>query len=344
MPKRIEFLSPGKEEDWDEYVLRSGSGTFFHQTGWKRIVENTFGFEPKYLFASDGGTIKGVLPLFQVPLLPYGKCLISTPFAVYGGICSDDGGTANALLGAAVDFLSGMKGNYIELRHVKSPLLALPKKDLYVTFRRPIFSTEDANMAAIPRKERAEIRKGMKNNLISRWGGEEFLDSFYDIYSCSVRNLGTPVFPKALFRNLLNEFKDKCRILTVRNGDDMIAGVMTFFFKDQVMPYYGGSLKECFSLSVNDFMYWDLLRHGLNSGYKVFDFGRSKKGTGSYKFKEHWGFVPEPLEYQYYLPDGASMPNVSPSNPKFAFAINVWRRLPLKIANLIGPPITRYLP
>jgi FemAB-related protein (PEP-CTERM system-associated) len=239
--------------------------------------------------------------------------------------------------------LSERKGRYIELRHIKAANGSLPKKDLYVTFRRPIFDTEEANMSAIPRKERAEVRKGMKNNLVSRWGGEEVLDPFYHVYSSSVLNLGTPVFPKSLFRNLLAEFGEKCRILTVWNGNMMCAGVMTFFFRDQVMPYYGGALKECFSLSVNDLMYWDLFRYGQENGYKVFDFGRSKKGSGSYKFKEHWGFAPEPLEYQYYLPEGVRMPNVSPSNPKFSFAIDLWKRLPQSIANRIGPPITRYL-
>lgn len=340
---RVELRAKETGEDWDAFVLRSANGTFFHLSGWRRVVEKTFGFQARYLIAKEGEEVRGILPLFRVPLLPFGKCLISLPFAVYGGICTEDSGTAKILQDAAVTILSETNGKYLELRHMKNSFLSLPKKDLYVTFRRPILSTEEENLVAIPRKERAEIRKGIRNNLVSRWGREDVLDSFYDIYAYSVRNLGTPVFPKSLFKNLLVEFQDDCRILTIWHGDRMVSGVMTFFFRDQVMPYYGGGLKECFSLSVNDFMYWELFRHGLREGYKVFDFGRSKKGTGAYKFKEHWGFTPEPLEYQYYLPEGVPMPDISPSNPKYSLAIDLWKKLPLPITMQFGPPLSRYL-
>ena len=199
-------------------------------------------------------------------------------------------------------------------------------------------------MAAIPRKQRAEIRKGQKNGLTSKIGGEEFLEDFYHIYAQSVRNLGSPVFPKSLFRNLLTICKDKCKIMTVWHKERMVSGVMTFYFRDQVMPYYGGALKECFSLSVNDLMYWDLLCYALIDGFKVFDFGRSRKDTGPYRYKEHWGFRPETLEYQYFVSEGKEMPNVSPSNPTYGTAISIWKKVPLSLTKIIGPPLSRYFP
>ena len=340
----VEPLSTGREGEWDSYVQSSASGTFFHLTGWKRVVEKTFGFRPVYRCACDGGKVRGILPLFVAPVLPFGRCLLSVPFAVYGGICADDEETAKALFSDARELLDRFRGKYLELRHVKPSALSLPAKDLYATFRRPIFDTDEANLNAIPRKERAEIRKGKKNGLASVVGGKELLNGFFDTYASSVHNLGSPVFPKALFRNLLDEFGERCRILSVFKDGKILSGVMSFFFKDQVMPYYGGALRESFSLSVNDVMYWDLMCHGREHGYKVFDFGRSKKETGPYRFKEHWGFVPEPLAYEYYLPGNAPMPNVSPSNPKFARAISIWKGLPLELTKRIGPPLSKYFP
>lgn len=344
MSVRINFLAAEGYKEWDEFVLRSQNGTFFHLTGWKDVVRKTFGFEPKYLVARVPDRIRGILPLFRVPLLPFGECLISVPFAVYGGICAEDAEISQQLLDASVELLSRSGGKYIELRHVKGIELSLVKKDLYSTFRRPIFSTVEANMAAIPRKQRAEIRNGQKNGLASKIGGEEFLEGFYDIYAHSVRNLGSPVFPKSLFRNLLEIFGEQCKIMTVWHQGRMVSGVMAFFFRDQVMPYYGGSLKECFSLSVNDLMYWDLMCYALGAGYKVFDFGRSKKGTGSYRYKEHWGFQAEALEYQYYMTGGMEMPNVSPSNPMYATAISIWKKMPLPLTKIIGPALSRFFP
>lgn len=344
MNPTVRPLTSDREKAWDDFVAGNESATFFHLTGWKRVVEKTFGFKPYYLASWDGDRIEGILPLFLVPRLPTGKCLMSIPFAVYGGIVAEGKEAEGRLFESARELLERVGGRYLELRHVGKSGLPLAVKDLYATFRRPIFSSEEANLNAIPRKERAEIRKGIKNGLVSRIGGEEHLDRFFRVYGHSVRNLGSPVYPKALFRNLLEEFKERCRIMTVWHRESMAAGVMTFFFKDQVMPYYGGALKEGFALSVNDFMYWELMRYGLENGYGTFDFGRSKKGTGPYRFKEHWGFVPQPLSYEYLLPGNAPMPDASPANPRYAAAISLWKKLPQGLTDLLGPPLSRYFP
>jgi FemAB-related protein (PEP-CTERM system-associated) len=341
---RVDLLTKEEETEWDNFVLGSGGATLFHLTGWKRTVERTFGFEAKYLLAKEGDHIRGILPLFRVPVLPFGNCLISVPYGVYAGICAEDHFAENALLEAAVSLMNVTNTKYLELRHIKGIEGPLQKKDRYSTFRRSIFPTEEANMSAIPRKERAEIRKGKRNGLTSQIGSIEYLDGFYDIYAHSVRKLGSPVFHKDLFRNIISEFPDHCRILTVWHEKKMVAGVLSLFFRNQVMPYYGGSLGEFLSLSVNDVMYWDLMCYGMENGYEVFDFGRSKNGTGAYKFKEHWGFHPEPLEYQYYLTHGMQLPDWSPANPKFSLAISLWKKLPLSLTKILGPPITRYFP
>jgi FemAB-related protein (PEP-CTERM system-associated) len=175
-------------------------------------------------------------------------------------------------------------------------------------------------------------------------GGEEFLKGFYQIYAHSVRNLGTPVLPMRFMVNLLREFGPACRILAIFHEEHMVAGVMTFFFRDQVMPYYGGALRHAFRYAVNDFMYWHLLCYGAELGYRIFDFGRSKKGTGSYDFKRHWGFEPTPLAYQYHLVRQKTIPDQNPLNPRFALAIQTWKRMPLWLSRWLGPRVVRFFP
>ena len=213
-----------------------------------------------------------------------------------------------------------------------------------MTFRRPILATADENMAAIPRNQRRSIRIGVKSGLTSEVGREELLDPFYALYSHSVRNLGTPVFPRSLFANLLSEFGEACRILLVRREGRPVAAVLTFFFRDEVLPYYGGARREEFRYAVNDFMYWSLIEYGMKQGYKIFDFGRSKKGSGSYDFKRHWGFEPTPLHYQYHLIRQRSIPDLNPRNPKFSLAIELWKRMPLWLSQRLGPALVRYFP
>jgi len=284
-----------------------------------------------------------VLPLFLVPTLPWGHSLVSAPQAVYGGPVADNADSLEALLHHAGALGERLGVRYIEFRNL-TPLENLPAGDLYVTFRRAILPTADENMAAIPKNQRRSIRIGLKSGLTSEVGGDDLLDPFYDLYSTNVRNLGTPVFPRALFANLLAEFRSDCRILLVRREGRPVGAVLTFFFGEAVLPYYGGARREELRYAVNDFMYWSLLCYGMEHGYKVFDFGRSKRGSGSYDFKRHWGFEPTPLYYQYLLVRQRTLPDLSPRNPKFSLAIELWKRMPLWLSRRLGPALVRYFP
>jgi FemAB-related protein (PEP-CTERM system-associated) len=317
--------------------------TFFHRAGWQRAVERTFGYRSRCLTARRGDRVVGVLPLFQVPTLPWGRALVSAPQAVYGGPAAEDPDGREALVRHARLLGERLGARYVEYRN-RTPLEGLPGKDLYVTFRRPILATSDENMAAIPRNQRRSIRIGLKSGLTSEVGREDLLDPFYTLYSHSVRNLGTPVFPRSLFENLLLEFETECRILVVRHETRPVAAVLTFFDRGEVLPYYGGALRDAFRLGVNDFMYWSLLCYGMENGYKIFDFGRSKRGSGSFDFKRHWGFEPTPLHYQYELLRQRALPDLSPRNPKFSIAIEMWKRMPLWLSRRLGPAIVRYFP
>lgn len=340
----VKPYTPPMQERWDNFVSLSSIGTFFHTTIWKTVIEKVFGYTPWYFFTESDGEITGVLPLFLVNKPLRGRALISIPFGVYGGICANSSESVEQLRKKSEDLAHELSVDFLELRHVDAYNFDFPIKEMYFTFCREIYDGEEKNMTAIPRKQRRMIRQGMKYQLESKIGGREFLKDFYTIYTTSLRNLGTPAFPYRYFEVLLEELGERCKILSVWYQNQMTAAVMTFCYQDRLLPYYGGGLPQFLRYAVYDFMYWELMRYGWEHGYKVFDFGRSKQGTGAYDFKRHWGFEPKPLQYQYYLPHGGAIPNVSPTNPKFQLFISLWKKLPLPVANFIGPQVIKYLP
>jgi FemAB-related protein (PEP-CTERM system-associated) len=329
--------------EWDDFVRSSDEGTPFHLTAWRQAVEEGYGYRPHYLLAKRAGAIEGVLPLFEVPGWLGGRRLVSVPHGVYGGICAAGQAARLALLEAGKALARRRGAGYLELRNHTDQGLALPTKELYVTFWREISSDDEKNLEAIPRKQRRMVRQGIKHGLRSDIG-RDHLDAFYEIYAQSLRTLGTPVFSKPLFRGLLTAFDKDCQILTVWHEGRMVAGVLSLYYNDRVLPYFGGALRDAFQYAVNDFMYWELMRLAAKEGYKVFDFGRSRVGTGSYDFKRHWGFEPRPLPYQYLLVRAQSLPNFNPSNPRLQWAVEAWKRMPLGLTKWLGPRLTRYLP
>lgn len=327
---------------WDAYVLAHPQGTFFHRYGWKRLVESTYGHRGHYLLAERGGTICGLLPLGEVRHLLFGHSLISVPFGVYGGVLADDAPVREALEDHAVRLAEDLGVGHLEIRN-QHPVRDdwLRKDDLYVTFKKALSEDHDANLGAIPRKQRAMVRKGIKAGLVGEL--DDGIEHLYDAYSESVRNLGTPVFPKAHFRAIRAEFGDDVDVVTVRHEGRVVASVMNYYFRDQVLPFYGGGVAAARGLAANDFMYWEVMRRAVDRGCRVFDFGRSKVDTGSYRFKRHWGFEPEPLSYEYRLVRAREMPELNPNNPKYRIFINAWKRLPVRVSRLVGPWLARGL-
>jgi FemAB-related protein (PEP-CTERM system-associated) len=341
--QRLELGSLEGEGAWDRFVRSSPNGTVFHLSAWKRVVEEVFRHTPHYLQAVEGGEIRGVLPLFEIRGLLSGHVMISVPYGVYGGLCVADTAARMALLDHAHQLAVRRHIRYVELRHLYDPMPGLPAKSLYAAFAKPIDSDPDVNFAAIPRKQRRMVRQGIKHGLEGRRGWEP-LAEFYEIYAANRRRLGSPPFPLQLFEAIRNHFGKEAQLLTIWHEGRMVAGVLSLFHHDRVMPYYGAALEEAFALAVNDFMYWELMRESCLVGYRVFDFGRSREGTGPYDFKRHWGFEPQPLAYQYMLVNGRGIPNVNPSNPRLQPFIEVWKRLPLPVTKWIGPALTRWLP
>ena len=343
-----------QDRRWDQFVLNQPAGTFFHLSAWRDVLASSFGYEPTYLWVRESGQVCGVLPLFFVKSLLFGRSLVAMPFGVYGGIVAANENAGRLLIDEATRLARERQVRFLELRgnpygefdvpaHANGTASAWSRKDLYFTFVSEIAATDEANLARIPRKQRRMVRQGEKHGLIAAFDNNR-LAEFYHVYAASVRNLGTPVFGFAYFQNLLKVFGDRCKILVIEHQGNAVAGVMSFFFRDQVLPYYGGALKESMHLAPNDFMYWELMRHAAAQGCKIFDFGRSKEGTGSYNFKRHWGFEPRPLTYWCYAPNGRSIPDTSPLNPKLRWAIRFWRGLPLTMTKSLGPHIVKHIP
>ena len=338
---RVETLAAGDEQAWDDFVQSHPQGTFFHLSGWRHIIGDVLGHDPWYLYAKRGGAIEGVLPLARIKSTLFGDALISVPFCVYGGICASTPEARSALLREAEDLASRLRTGHLELRNMAQPEAGWQTTDLYVTFRRELNPDPDVNFKAIPRKQRAMVRKGMQNGLESHI--DDDTGRFYAAYSESLRNLGTPVLPRRYYAALKEIFDDRCEILTVTQRGRPVCSVLSFYFKDEVLPYYGGGGVLARSLKGNDFMYWELMRRAVEKGVRVFDYGRSKRGTGSYHFKKNWGFEPQPLHYSYKLVAAERLPDNNPLNPKYALFIKFWRKLPLAASRLLGPLLARQL-
>jgi FemAB-related protein (PEP-CTERM system-associated) len=339
---QIHHLDAANVRRWDAFVIACPEATFFHRAGWAELLRRAFGHDAHFLYAERANAICGVLPLGHIRSRLFGNTLISTPFCVLVGAVGD-ADACTALEKAAVELAHSLKVDVLELRHSQPRHPDWPaKRELYVNFRKTLDPDPEVNLKAIPRKQRAMVRKG---SIEAGLQGEidEGVDRLFAAYSESVRNLGTPVFSRRYFEILKAVFGPDCEVLTVTHQGQTVASVMSFCFRDQVLPYYGGGTALARDLKGNDFMYWDLMRRACERGIRVFDYGRSKIGTGSYSFKKNWGFTPEPLHYEFQLVKATHLPDVNPLNPKYRLFIEAWKRLPLPVSRWLGPFLARSL-
>lgn len=339
---RIRALDESDCPKWDAFVRATPDATFFHLSAWRDLIRDVWRHRTHYLYAERGGQIVAVLPLVEVKSALFGHSLSSLPFAAYGGIAGTDA-EAVAQLEAHAEEIARRQGvTHIEYRNVVDRHGDWPMQDVYVTFRKELAEDEEANMLAIPRKQRAMVRKGIKNALIAR--RDDDVDRFFAVYSDNVLRHGTPAMSKKWFTALRQRFGEDCEVLTVTDADGApLTSVMSFFFRDEILPYYAGDLPAARDLAANDFKYWELMRRALERKCRVFDYGRSKVGTGPWHFKKNWGFEPQALSYEYVLLKGDSVPQNNPLNPKYRAFIAMWKRLPLSVANTIGPHLVRNL-
>lgn len=343
---KIDFVIKQLEENvsrWDEYVVSHDEGTFFHLSGWRETITQAFGHKCFYLYAQRDDQVCGILPLVEVKSALFGHALVSTPFCVYGGAIADSDLIKRKLEEAACSLAEQIKVDYLELRYKREQDNGMLLKQAHATFGYDIANKDsEAILSGIKKKQRAVIRHSLKNELTADVTSK--IDEFYDILSVSYRNLGTPIFSKRYFKALMTTFSDSADIYLIKDAsDDISSAVMNFYFKDQVLPYYGGGTAAARALKSADFMYYQVMCDSAERGAKWFDFGRSKNDSGPYKYKKNWGMEPQPLYYYYHLVKAESLPNLSPNNPKYKMFISLWQKLPLRLSQFLGPFLSKYL-
>lgn len=339
----IRELKANEEDEWDRYVLKSKESTFYHQIGWKNVIEKTYDYKSYYFIAEDKGDIKGVFPLFLINSKIFGRKLVSIPFAPYGGICAENSKVENELVENAKFIAKEKNVDYLEIRSKINMKGNFEKNDQYYTLILKLEKDPELVWNNFNRKVRNAVRKGIKSNLECEIGTDKCKD-FYYIYSQNMRNLGTPVHKYSFFSNLLTEFPEQTKIATVMFENKVIASIFLLSFKDTIISGWASSDKSYLELSPNNFIYWECIKSGCEHGYKYFDFGKSIFGSGTYHFKIPWGTEPYQLHYLYCLYNSRTVPNVSQENENRKLFANLYKKLPLQLTNLVGPKLRKEFP
>lgn len=332
----------------DAWLMQRDDSSPFHRPHWVITAAEATGQSALYLLAENSaGDLIGLLPLHIIHSPIFGRALVSTGFSVTGGVISSHDNAAQLLTQMAWKYAQRHSCPTLELRGGILPHADKDwqiKQGAHANFARPLSQDDEAELLAIPRKQRAEVRKGLKNELEVFIGRDRRdIDWHYEIYAQSVHNLGTPVYPKALIENIFNAFDGDADILTVCHKGAPLASVLSLYHKGTVMPYWGGGTWQARHLRANDIMYYALMNHARQRGALHFDFGRSKVGSGAFAFKKNWGFEPEPLSYAVRTADNSEARDINPNSPKYKLQISLWQKLPLKIANKLGPWIAKGL-
>lgn len=330
---------------WDAFVASHQDSTNYHQYGWRKVVEKSFGHRTMYLAATNRhNKICGVLPFVQMKSRLFGNFLVSLPFFNYGGLLISDDSAASMLLNASRKILSGTGVNHIELRHIKMYDDVEATKQHKVTMILNLKKNEVEQWDGLDGKVRNQVRKAEKSGLQTVMGRAELLDGFYEVFCRNMRDLGTPVYGRNFFLNILEEFPDTTRILSVTHEGRTIASALLTWYKETLEVPWASSNRDFSRLCPNNLLYWEAIRFAIGIGSRIFDFGRSTPNEGTYKFKKQWGARPVQLYWQYLLREGDSLPEVNPKNPRYRLAIQAWQRLPLMLTNLLGPHIVRCIP
>jgi len=342
----IRSLQEKEKKRWDSYVMNSNLSTCYHLTGWKDVIEASFGHKTHYLLAEDeNNAIRGVLPLVRLKSMLFGNFMVSLPYFNYGGICADDDEIFSMLLNKAADLAAAEKVAHIEFRHTHPTNRGLPEKKAKVCMTLALPADSEELWKAFSAKLRSQIRKPAKEHMYAKVGKEDQIDSFYDVFTVNMRDLGTPVYSKAFFQNILKTFPDSSWICTVytEKGNPIASGFLVGF-KERLEIPWASSLRRFNQFSPNMLLYWTALKFGCENGYRSFDFGRSTPGEGTYRFKEQWGAKPIQLYWHYWLRNEGKLPELNPKNPKYEMAIKIWQRLPVCLTKLIGPALVKNLP
>jgi FemAB-related protein (PEP-CTERM system-associated) len=344
MAFQVRPLEPRDHAGWDAFVEAHPHGSPFHLLAWKNAIESSFPYRPYYLLAEEDGSPGAILPLFLVENPILGRVLLSSPFAVYGGVLA----RSDAALAAMKDHVSGLAAKlevqYLELRNAfPEQSLDFKRNTHYVTFTQETALTDPEQLlAALPKKTRNLVRKSLKFPYSTRFSTD--LSAFYDLMARNYRRLGTPIFPRRFFQALLENFGPRIDLREILLEGKVAAASLNFLFRSEMHTYYAASDQSRLHAAPNNYMYFDYLLWAARAGLRRFDFGRSKLDTGTFEFKRHWLTEMRELPYEVLLVKRTDLPNFSPKNPKFDLALKVWRRLPLPVTRILGPRLIGLFP
>jgi serine/alanine adding enzyme len=342
----IRFYTKQDKKAWDDYVMRSQDARCYHLTGWKDVIEQSFGHTTWYLLSeNERGSINGILPLVQLKSQLFGNFAVSLPYFNYGGLCADNAEISAQLADDAIRCAKEGGAQHIELRQNIPMDIGWQVKTSKVSMFLSMPPTPGDLWKSFSSKLRNQVQRPTKEGMSAIIGREECLDDFYTVFSVNMRDLGTPVYSKEFFRSILRAFPESSWICTVRTKERQpVAAGFLVGFKDTLEIPWASSLRQYNRHGPNMLLYWTVLSMGCEKGYKSFDFGRSTPGEGTFRFKEQWGARPVQLYWHYWMKNGLKPPELNPHNPKYRLAINIWKRLPVSLTRLIGPSIVKNLP
>lgn len=344
-PCRVVELPPDAGAKWDAFVTAHPDGTLFHTMAWRAAVSAAFGHRAIYLTAVRNGRLVGVLPLFLIPSRIAGRMLVSVPYGVGGGIVARDAEAVSALFDRAKETAAQLVCHTIDLRSERAIVPELSTVEGHVGFRRELPATVEEVLDWLPRKARAAARNARDKYGLTVSFDDSQLKTVWRLYAISMRRLGSLAYPFAMFERLIADTPGRHLVSLVRREGRPIAGLVTFLFRDTVMPYFAGMARDARRYSAANYVYLTVMQRGVELGQRVFDFGRSRRdNTGAYNFKRFNGFDPRPLAYQRYTTPGHAAPDLSPNSPRFRIARRVWTHLPVWMTRAIGARLARHIP
>lgn len=330
---------------WDHFVMGHAQASGYHTLAWRAVISKAFGHRTYYLMARDEeGMIRGVLPLVLTKSPMFGCFLTSMAFFNYGGVLADCDEVRLALLSAVAELAKNVGAAHIELRQTEPIETDWPARSRKVSMRLALPSDYESLLKAFPSKLRSQIRRAQKEGMDVRVGGEELLEDYYCVFARCMRDLGTPVYAKGFFQSIVEAFPKEVRLCVVSLKGIPLASGLLYGFRNRLEIPWAASDKRYSRLAPNMLLYGAVLEFACREGFKEFDFGRSSRESGTYRFKEQWGAKPVPLHWYYWLRDGGPLPELNPQNPKYAMAIRLWQQLPVSVTTTVGPTIAKYLP
>lgn len=340
----IRIASTEDSQSIDRYIDRSDTSSIYHKYAWCSVIKKSFGHEYYYLICEDNGFLGGILPMAHLKSKLFGNFLVSMPYFNYGGVCADTEINRNQLIEEAIKIADNIGASHIELRQGEMLNNGFPYKSEKVSMKLNLPLSIDELFKSFPSKLRSQIKVPQKNGVTAKIGRIEELDNFYEVFSINMRHLGTPVYPKHFFKNILDHFPECTWICSVYFGDIPVASGFLVGFKNIMEIPWASSLRKYNKLGVNMLLYWTVLKFACEKGFTVFDFGRSTPGEGTFKFKEQWGAKPSPMRWHYWLRSNGTIPEITPHNPKYRMAIELWKKLPVPITRFLGPHIVKNIP